>query len=411
MFDLARALSRAEELTAPRYPDHPGVAALLARAQDEGLLHTQRSAALRLLGALVGEPLAGPQIVHLDIIGTCNANCVYCRDHSPYVNNREPWRNREMPYELAARLIDEAVALGAEKIPVVGAGENLLHSRFADLVDLLKRQPVDWEVYTNGLLWDDAMIHRFANAHRAMVTFSLSAATAPTWAAFRPEMSPHLFDKIEESIRKLVERREPGLKIGIVHVLNKRNVREVLPMIRRAIELGVDEIEYKLTELNEAARPLAPDENEIESIRQELRKAHELASAAGVDIHDNIEFQLAHVDLESGLYTKNLYDRIPCHVGYEMIRVRRDGAISFCCGLKFFGNAHETTLREHWHGATMRRCREAAIRMPAGDNERLPDGGMLRDGQCDFCYNYILNFASRRLARETGVTPLLPGDE
>ncbi len=104
MFDLARALSRAEELTASRFPDHPGIAALLARARDDGLPHTQRTAALRLLGALFDEPLVGPQIVHLDIIGVCNANCVYCRDHSPYVNDREPWRNREMPYELAAQI-------------------------------------------------------------------------------------------------------------------------------------------------------------------------------------------------------------------------------------------------------------------------------------------------------------------
>lgn len=411
MFDLERALVRANERLAQKYPDHPGVAALSARAHDADRPLGQRKAALRLLGALLGETLAGPQIVHLDIVGACNANCVYCRDHSPYVRDREPWRNREMPYELAARLIDEAVELGAEKIPVVGAGENLLHSRFADLVDRLKSRPIEWEVYTNGLLWDDAMIDRFADAARAMITFSLSGATPQTWAAFRPEMSPRLFTQIENTIRKLVERRQPGLKIGIVHVLNKRNVREVLPMIRQAIELGVDEIEYKLTELNQAARPLRPDENELESIRQELRKAHELASQNGVDIHDNIDYQLAHIDLETGLYTKGLYDRIPCHVGYEMIRVRRDGLISFCCGLKFFGNAHETALHEHWRSDTMRRCREAALHMPHGDNQRLPDGGMLRDRQCDFCYNYILNFASRRLAQETGVTPLLPGDE
>ncbi|HPM76609.1 MAG TPA: hypothetical protein PK961_05915, partial [bacterium] len=64
---MARALSRAEELIARRFPDHPGAAALLSRARDDGRPSPQRTAALRLLGALVGEPLAGPQIVHLDI--------------------------------------------------------------------------------------------------------------------------------------------------------------------------------------------------------------------------------------------------------------------------------------------------------------------------------------------------------
>ncbi|MDP8222691.1 MAG: radical SAM protein [Candidatus Lernaella stagnicola] len=405
--DLNQAATRARDALTIEAETNAGVRDLLAVAEDDAADRPTRQAALRLLGALAGEAFVGPRIVHLDVVGVCNANCIYCRDHSPYIHDREPWRTMEMPYEMAARLVSEAVELGAELLPLVGAGENLLHTRFADLIALIKSQPVEFEVYTNGLNWTDEVIDLFADAPRAKATFSLSAATPATWAAFRPEMSPDLFLRIEDSMRRLVARRGAGLRVGIVHVLNRRNVGEVLPMIRQAIDLGVDEVQYKLTEMNDAAYPLKLGAPEVESIRLEIREARRLAALAGVDIHDNIEFQLDHLDVETGLYTPGLYRHLPCFAGFEMIRVRRDGAISFCCGLKFFGSASEMSLRDHWFGEAMREARRAALAMPTGANMRLPDGGMLHDPQCDFCYNYVFNRAYAEAVQEAGVAHLL----
>jgi len=410
MLDLIRALARADELIAERFADENAVRALLRAAADESRSPDQRRADLRLLGAIFGEALLGPRIVHLDIVGQCNANCVYCRDHSPYITDREPWRLMEMPYETASRLIDEAEKIGAELMPIVGAGENLLHTRFTDLVEQLKTKPFRFEIFTNGLLWTDELIDRLAAADNAMIVFSLSAASAKNWAAYRPEMSPALFDKIEETIRKLVERRVDGMRVGIVHVLNKKNVREVLPMIRHAIDLGVDEVEYKLTEINEASLPLKPGVKEIESIGLELLEARRLASLAGVDIHDNIEVQLDVTDIDSGLYTKGLYDRLPCLAGYEMIRVRRDGQVSFCCALKFYADVNKRSLKDIWYGEPLRSLRRTAVAFPDGANAELPDGSHLRDEQCDYCYNYILNELGRRRAEEAEVRHLLPGE-
>jgi MoaA/NifB/PqqE/SkfB family radical SAM enzyme len=404
-FALDRAVARAAELFG-RSP-HPGVAQLWRKAADSAAPESERRAALRLLGALAGEPLVGPRIVHLDVVGACNSNCVYCRDHSPYVRGREAWRGKEMPFELAARLIDEAVELGAELLPIVGAGENLLHTRFFDLIARLKATPALFEIYTNGLAWTERHIAALADAPRAKAFFSLSAATPETWAAFRPEQPPERFDQIEATIARLLARRGPGLRVGVTHVLNRRNVREVLPMIRRAIELGVDEVQYKLTEINDAARPLQLGPAETASIRLELREARRLAALAGVEIHDNIEFQLERLDVDSGLYAKGLYNEIPCFAGFEMIRLRRDGAISFCCGLKFFGNARDFTLAEHWASEPMRAARRAALRFPQGANCVLPDGGRLRDEQCEYCYNYLFNSADARRLAESGGLALL----
>jgi MoaA/NifB/PqqE/SkfB family radical SAM enzyme len=407
MNTLDEAAAAAATELAALAPNHPGLQVLLDRAAASAVAEPERKHALRLLGAVAGRAFVGPRIVHLDVVGACDSNCLYCRDHSPYIRDREPWRLMEMPLPLALRLVDEAVELGAELLPIVGAGENLLHTGFAELIAHIKTTPLNFEIYTNGLRWTDEVIDLLADAPRAKITFSLSAATPATWAAFRPEMSRALFTRIEDSIRRLLARRGPGLRVGIVHVLNRRNAAELLPMIRHAIDLGVDEVQFKLTEMNEAALPLKLGPPEIDSIVLEIREARRLAALAGVDIHDNLEFQLAHLEPETGLYTPGLYDKLPCFAGFEMIRVRRDGEISFCCGLKFFANAARTTLAEHWYGEAMQAARRTALAMPNGANLRLPDGGLLRDPQCDFCYNYIFNDAYWQALREAEVAGLV----
>lgn len=398
---MNRPLPNPDEI-AGLLPADPAVRRLLREAADENRPEADRRADWRLLGALAGRAFVGPRLVILDVVGRCNLNCVYCRDHSPYIQGREAWRDEEMPFDLARRLIDETAALGAEQLTVVGAGENLCHTRFVDLVAALKAAPLRFEMATNGLGWTAEVVDLFADAAAAQINFSLSAATAETWAAFRPEMAPELFAPIEASIAALA-RRPGGPRVGIIHVLNKRNVREVLPMIRRAIELGADEVQYKLTEINEAARPLRLDAPEIESIRLEIREARRLAALAGVAIHDNIEFQLDHVEPESGLYTRGLYDRWPCFAGLEMLRIRRDGAISFCCGLKFLGDARRQSLADYWYGPESAAARRAALDFPRGGDLTLPAGNRLRDDECDYCYNYILNDQYRRRALAAGV--------
>lgn len=402
MTDLDQAAAQAARALEALSAD-PAVRALLAAAADRAHPAGERRGNLRLLGALAGEAFIGPRIVQLDIIGICNLNCIYCRDHSPYREDREPWRIQEMPVTLVKRLIDEAVELEAELLPLVGAGENTLHTRFAEIIAHVKSKPLAFEIYTNGLFWTDEIFSLLAEAPRAKITFSISAATPETWASFRPEMSPRLYEQLEETITRLTARRPAGPRVGIVHVLNKQNFHELLPMIDRAIALGVAEVQYKLTEINRASRPLRLEPPELTSIALEIREARRRAALAGVEIHDNLEFQLDHVDAATGRYTPGLYDRTPCFAGLEMVRVRRDGAYSFCCGLKFFGNAHRMRLAEHWCSEALRRARRAALALPRGDNLALPGGGMLRDEQCDYCYNYILNEAYRRQAQQAGI--------
>ncbi|MFI5360713.1 MAG: radical SAM protein [Elusimicrobiota bacterium] len=79
----------------------------------------------------------------LSITSVCNERCVFC------LEERDPRRQRHMPYEDARRLVD----LFAGRVPAVNftSSESLLHPRFLDLARRVSRAGSRLGVLTNGL--------------------------------------------------------------------------------------------------------------------------------------------------------------------------------------------------------------------------------------------------------------------
>ncbi|MCZ7583743.1 MAG: hypothetical protein M5R36_10630 [Deltaproteobacteria bacterium] len=298
-----------------------------------------------------------------------------------------------MDAKLLFRLIDEAEELGCEKIPLVGAGEPTLHTAFPRVIERFIESPMSFEVFSNAITLRDRDRDLLARAERGRLYFSVSAAKNETFLAQRPGMTGDLLARVENNVQAMVEARQGKRApwIIIVNVINAGNFREVIPMMEQAIRLGVDEVQYKLTEIADFSPDLILSREQLQCLDLEMRHVKNLARAAGVDVQDNLDVQLKWVNPKNGNYVDGLFDRLPCRVGYEFARVRRDGLVSFCCGLKFFHNLHQMSLADHWWSAEMNHARRVAVRFPQGRNLLLPDGGLLRDEQCDYCYNYILN--------------------
>ena len=395
MFDLKKAAEKASAICREKFPQQPAVAGAIAMLDDPDVSIEHKKRLLVNLGILAGQAFIGPQVLHLDIVGVCNLNCIYCRDHSPWRTDRETWREMEMPFDLISGLVDEGVELGTSVIPLLGAGEPLMHSRFADIVVKIKSVDLGFEIFTNGVLFEKPLLDLFLDARRARLHFSISAADDETYRKFRPGVPGELLPRIERNIRYLTEHRQPGLKVIVVHVLNKVNSSQTIPMMEKAIEMGVDEVQYKLTEYQPYTREIQLSDEEIHSIADELQYVKRIAHEAGVQIHDNIDIQLQKVNADSGNYAEKVFDDLGCHIGWDLVRVRRDGEVSFCCALKFLDHLKNTMLTDYWYGEKLQAARLAARGFPVGKNLEIPEGQKLFDHQCDYCYNYIFNFHSR----------------
>ena len=403
MFDLDSAINKAVRACRGNFNGDAAVEKAVAELLSEKTPVARKKRVLVCLGVLTGEVFIGPQTLHLDIVGVCNINCIYCRDHSPWVTEREKWREMEMPFDLIERLIDEGVKMGASCVPFLGAGEPFMHSRYFDIIKKVKSTPLEFEVFTNGLLFDDAAIELFHDAKAGRLHFSISAANNEVYKKYRPNLGGEPYTKIEKTIEKLVKARKSGLRLIVVHVLNSLNFHQVIPMMERAVALGVDEVQYKLTEMGDFNRSLLLTPEMLHSIELELKHAKHLAGKAGVDLHDNIDFQLEQVSAQTGNYAEGLFDKIGCHIGWDLVRIRRDGEISFCCALKFMDRIDKKSLSEYWHGELMTKARIAARGFPVGKNLEYAPGQKLRDKQCDYCYNYISNIHSHKELGDLGL--------
>lgn len=407
MFDLEGAIQKARQICLKRFTGEPAVENIFSLLDDPAVLLRQKKRLLAHLGVITGEVFIGPAVVHLDIVGICNLNCIFCRDHSPRVTHREKWREKEMPFALISRLMDEAVEIGAVKMPFLGAGEPFLHTRFPEIIEKVKKTPLEFEVFTNGLLCEGPYADLFLDADKGRVHFSIGAATEETYNKFRPHKKGSLLPKIEQNISYLSQKRTSNLTLIIVHVINNMNFHEVIPMMERAIALGVEEVQYKLTEIGDFSGDLRLTPEQLHSLELELRHAKNLAGQAGVDLHDNIDFQLQEVNPQTGNYAEGLYDKMGCHIGWELVRIRRDGQISFCCALKFLDTINDNSLVDYWYGPRMKAARLAARGFPVGQNFEIGDGQMLKDPECDYCYNYIANFHSENELCALGLMPIL----
>ncbi|MGB9599524.1 MAG: radical SAM protein [Myxococcota bacterium] len=83
-----------------------------------------------------------PRILNLMITERCNYRCRFCDFHN---------KNREMPFELAVRVINEAQRSGIKTAAFTG-GEPLLYKGIYDLVSLIKTLGMSPHITTNGSL-------------------------------------------------------------------------------------------------------------------------------------------------------------------------------------------------------------------------------------------------------------------
>lgn len=106
-------------------------------------------------------------IAHWSITGKCNMRCRHCYLSAPQA------KYGEISPETALRIVDQLAEAGIAKVNLTG-GEPFVRGDFWDIVDTLRAKDIVIEqIYTNGLLVNEALLKEFER--RAMKpVFSLS---------------------------------------------------------------------------------------------------------------------------------------------------------------------------------------------------------------------------------------------
>lgn len=188
--------------------------------------------------APVGVPPLGTLYFYLT--EGCNLACRHCW-LSPKFDS-DGTRFPVLPVDTFEQIVREAEPLGLHTVKLTG-GEPLLHPRFTDLVDVIRREKVRLQIETNGMLCTGEQAKHIASIPGAFVSLSIDGVDAETHEWLRGVKGA--FDKACEAVRCLAD---AGIRPQIVMTLVERNVAQIEPMVRLAERLGAASVKFNIVQ-------------------------------------------------------------------------------------------------------------------------------------------------------------------
>jgi len=264
-----------------------------------------------------------PKVVYAESTNACNAACVMCpRD--------EMGRGiGMMPLDLFKKIAKECAEWGVEELRLHNFGEPLIDKRLCEKIEFAKRAGIPTTtIYTNAALLDEERGRRLITAGLDKIYISFDGATKNTFESIRLPLS---FDQVAANTRRFFQ------------------LRERMGSLTPRIYLTFTHIRQSTDEVRKFLRDWEPYADKVFII-----DAHDWAGQADVKLHE-----------------PNDGPRWPCVYLWKSMTVLYSGEVTLCCmdikGSEQVGNAHETSLREIWNGAMMRRIRTAHRRHRYGD--------------------------------------------
>ncbi|MCO4770196.1 MAG: radical SAM protein [Deltaproteobacteria bacterium] len=360
-----------------------------------------RGILLRLLGALTGGVFRGPATVHVDVANACNVNCIYCWFHSPLSADREDaaefdtaWRSEMLDWATFEKLIDDLDGLDArEDVLLSGKGEPLLHPQCLDMVRAVKARDLGCTLFSNGVLVREEARRAVVEAGLDLLYVSLSSASPEVYEAIHPDHDGVAeLEEVRANVRALTQlkanRGTPTPRVMMVDVVNSLNAHEVLDFYEQARDLGAEHVRYQLQHVQPYNAQLRIRPDQVEQLRLDIAEAHRREAEGGPSIVPNIDWQLATLEVSSGVWGHGRTPDEGCYVGWTFSRTWTNGDVSFCCSPKVVDSLHERSFSEIWQGERYAKFRNAARDLATHGDMTFSNGAKLLGDHCVGCPNY-----------------------
>jgi len=188
-----------------------------------------------------------PKSVQFEVTTRCNLSCAMCpRTH---FSNYE--KNKDMSFDLFKKVLDDNSQL--KTLYLWGVGEPFLNKDFLRMIKLAKLLKKQIIINTNATIMDHTISAFIIQQGVDEVIVSVDGATKEMFESIRECAN---FDVVCENIldmnrlKKIYDSKKP--KVTSNFVLLRKNMYEVLDMLKLAKSLGIEEIKYQnVISLNE----------------------------------------------------------------------------------------------------------------------------------------------------------------
>ncbi len=291
----------------------------------------------------------GPVTLEMYPTLSCNLDCSFCDTtdrHRPPVD--------ELSTERWLTLLDEAAALGVERVFVLGGGEPLARRDCADLLHRITDLNLKGILTTNGTLLTLPIARQLVETGWSEVHVSLDGPDARTHDALRGRTGAFR-QTVRNTCRLGVLARQAGapLKVAIHFVITRTNWTTLPDMVRLAASLGAFRIDFDaLIAYTPDQRALALSPDQRTRLPEVARQALEVARALGVattleHFTDTARPERGRTVVE-GTAGPGVAGA-PCLKAWHYLVVQADGRTSPCCVLAGSGGSvRDTPLAELW---------------------------------------------------------------
>jgi radical SAM protein with 4Fe4S-binding SPASM domain len=170
--------------------------------------------------------------MELELSRACNLRCIYC-----YAGSGLPLQN-ELTLDEIYSAIDQAVALGARKIIVLGGGEPLLYKDLFKVIDYIQARGITADLFTNGML---------VTPEKARALYERKVSVVIKMNSRNPEIQDRLagqagaFTAIDQGLQNLLAAGYPDEEhtLGVETIVCRQNFDELPELWIWARKLGI----------------------------------------------------------------------------------------------------------------------------------------------------------------------------
>jgi MoaA/NifB/PqqE/SkfB family radical SAM enzyme len=342
-------------------------------------------------GIIAKKPFTGPMEVSVDITNRCTMGCISCWNYSPLLDHSPSteWKSMQMDLERFRDLTVFLNETGVRKLTIGGNGDPFMHPQIVEILELSKSTGALVSVSTKGAYFTPASLESLVSMNLDELVISLFTASKPVFSKMHPNTSAQVFDRIMDSLKHLSRLRSGQASkplLVLLFVVCKYNYQEVDAFMDLAQEVGANRVTFKRVAVVPNTRILLLDESDFEKLEKELAAAEEKSQRYGIPTNMD-EFRVTTVSgLGNGVYTKSIYRRIPCYVGFTYSRIKVDGDVAPCCGCLEWsmGNLNEKHFKEIWAGQEYSRFRRISRKISRYD-------GVISGCGCESCVHASAN--------------------
>lgn len=319
----------------------------------------------------------GPWSIRIYPVGyVCNHNCLMCwrskeQDNQRYYAKKE---KNSLKIDEYIRLI-RSFPRSVKFVDIVGGGEPLLFKELGRLCTEIKKRKVYGRIITNGALFDKLKINDLKKCAWNEVRISFHAGSREV---YKKVNGVDDFEKVKSNIKMLVDlAKEKGvLKVSMLFVIQKDNVKDIVSFVNLAESLGVNEIEFDyIIPMN--TRVITSKEQE----RVIYKKLRIVEKKATIKNNASWAIKMLLTYPRSGKYRKYFDDKYCINV-QSNLDIQSNGLTVPCCLMPLdlpYTNVRKQSIQEIWRSYRVFR-------------DTLKNGTF-----CDFCYEMCNQDLPKRL--------------